>query len=68
LSDIGILDTPVSLVMVLVVLGWPAMFEGLVVGGLAGWFLFRRHRFVAAAVGALAGLAIGTAGFVLWMG
>jgi Na+/proline symporter len=59
-SDIGILNDPVSLTAIILFFGSP----GLVPGGVAGALLWRRHRIVGALLGALAGFAVWLTG---WM-
>jgi Na+/proline symporter len=51
MSDIGILNDPVSLALIALLLGSP----GLALGAIAGAFTWRRHRLGGAALGALAG-------------
>jgi hypothetical protein len=51
MSDIGILNDPVSLALIALLLGSP----GLALGAIAGAFAWWRHRLGGAALGALAG-------------
>jgi Na+/proline symporter len=55
-SDIGILNDPVSLIVIALILGSP----GLLLGAIPGALLWRRRRIA----GALLGAAIG---FVVWL-
>jgi len=59
MSDIGILNDPLSLAFVLLVIGSPGLPLGAIVGALA----WRRHRIWGAAVGALAGFALWLVGW-----
>ena len=43
-------------------IGWP----GLLAGGFAGGYLWRRHRIIGIVTGALAGTALWCTGVVLW--
>jgi Na+/proline symporter len=56
MSDIGILNDPLSLVAIALIFGSP----GLLPGGIAGALLWPRHRVGGGVVGAVAG-------FVLWL-
>jgi Na+/proline symporter len=56
MSDIGVLNDPLSLIAIALIFGSP----GLLVGGIAGALLWRRHRVGGALLGAVAG-------FVLWL-
>jgi Na+/proline symporter len=56
LSDIGILNDPVSLIAIALLFGSP----GLLLGAIPGALLWRRHRITGALLGAVAG-------FVLWL-
>ena len=56
MSDIGILNDPVSLIVIALILGSP----GLLLGAIPGALLWRRRRIA----GALLGAAIG---FVVWL-
>jgi Na+/proline symporter len=55
-SDVGILNDPISLIEIMLVLGSP----GLLLGGIPGALLWRRHRIAGALLGA-------SAGFVIWL-
>jgi Na+/proline symporter len=55
-SDIGILNDPVSLITIVFLLGSP----GLLLGAILGAALWRRHRIAGAVLG-------GGVGFVLWL-
>jgi Na+/proline symporter len=55
-SDIGILNDPVSLIEIIFLLGSP----GLLLGAILGAALWRRHRVAGAVLG-------GGVGFVLWL-
>ena len=50
MSDIGILNDPVSLIEIILLLG--------VVGAIPGALLWRRHRIIGALVGAAIGFAV----------
>lgn len=54
-SDIGILNDPLSLILIALIFGSP----GLLIGGISGALLWRRRRIIGALLGAVAG-------FVLW--
>ncbi len=56
MSDIGILNDPLSLIVIALIFGSP----GLLIGGISGALLWRRRRIVGALLGAVAG-------FVLWL-
>lgn len=60
MSDIGILNDPLSIAFVLLVIGSPGLPLGAIVGALA----WRRHRIVGAAAGAVAGFALWLAGWI----
>jgi Na+/proline symporter len=62
LSDIGILNDPLSLIAIALLLGSP----GLLVGGLAGVVSWRRHRLVGGLLGAAAGFVVWLAGW-MWL-
>jgi Na+/proline symporter len=55
-SDIGILNDPVSLIVIALIIGSP----GLLLGAIPGALLWRRHRVVGALLGAVVG-------FVVWL-
>ena len=56
MSDIGILNDPVSLIEIVFLLGSP----GLLLGAILGALLWRRHRIAGAVLG-------GGVGFVVWL-
>jgi hypothetical protein len=62
MSDIGILNDPVSLAFIALLFGWP----GLVLGGIAGAALWRRHRMVGALIGAVLGGVLCLLGVMWW--
>jgi Na+/proline symporter len=55
-SDIGILNDPVSLIVIALIPGSP----GLLLGAIPGALLWRRHRMAGGLLGAVAG-------FVVWL-
>jgi len=55
-SDVGILNDPVSIIEIILLLGSP----GVLLGGIPGALLWRRHRIAGALLGAVVG-------FVLWL-
>ncbi len=59
MSDIGILNDPLSIAFVVFIIGSP----GLAIGALAGTFLWRRRRMLGALAGAAAGFALWFAGW-----
>ena len=61
MSDIGILNDPLSLAFVFLIIGSP----GLPLGAIAGAFLWRRHRIYGALLGAVAGFALWLAGWMI---
>ncbi|HVZ53198.1 MAG TPA: hypothetical protein VG986_14620 [Pseudolabrys sp.] len=64
MSDIGILNDPLSIALIALLLGSP----GLVLGALIGALTWRRHRIAAALIGAVAGFALWLAGWVVLNG
>ena len=56
MSDIGILNDPVSLIVIALIFGSP----GFQLGGIPGGLLWRRHRVAGAFLGAVVG-------FILWL-
>ena len=56
MSDIGILNDPVSLVVIALLFGSP----GLLLGGIPGALVWRRHRIAGGLLGAVVG-------FILWL-
>jgi hypothetical protein len=61
-SDIGILNDPVSLIAIALVLGSP----GFLLGGIPGALLWRRHRGARAQRGARAGVVHRRAGWLVF--
>jgi Na+/proline symporter len=55
-SDIGILNDPLGLIAIILFFGSP----GLLLGGIPGALLWRRHRIAGGLLGAVAG-------FVVWL-
>jgi Na+/proline symporter len=55
-SDIGILNDPVSLIVIALILGSP----GILLGAIPGALLWRAHRIAGALLGAVVG-------FVVWL-
>jgi Na+/proline symporter len=62
MSDIGILNDPLSIAFVTLLLGSP----GLPLGAIGGALVWRRHRVVGAVVGALVGFVVWLAGW-MWL-
>jgi hypothetical protein len=62
MSDIGILNDPLSLALVFLMIGSP----GLPLGAIAGAWLWRRHRVIGALVGAVVGLGAWLTAWMLW--
>lgn len=62
MSDIGILNDPLSVAFVVFIIGSP----GLAVGAIAGAILWRRHRWLGALTGAVVGFALWFAGWT-WL-
>lgn len=62
MSDIGILNDPLSLALVFLIIGSP----GLPLGAVAGALLWRRHRIYGALLGAVAGFALCLAGWMVY--
>jgi len=60
MSDIGVLNNPLSIVLLALIIGSP----GLVLGALAGALVWRRRRLIGAALGALAGLGLWLLGWL----
>jgi Na+/proline symporter len=61
LSDIGILNDPISLIAIALILGSP----GLLLGGIPGALLWRRHRLAGALLGAVVGFVIWLTGWMI---
>jgi Na+/proline symporter len=62
MSDIGILNDPLSLALVFLIIGSP----GLPLGAIAGALAWRRHRIIGALIGAVVGFALWLAGWMWW--
>lgn len=62
MSDIGILNDPVSLITIAFLLGSP----GLLLGAILGALLWRRHRIAGAVLGAVVGFAIWFTGWLIF--
>ena len=62
MSDIGILNDPFSLALIALVLASP----GLLVGGTIGAALWRRRRIAGGLLGAIAGVAVEAAGWMMF--
>ena len=61
MSDIGILNDPLSLMAIALLFGSP----GLLLGGIPGALLWRRHRIVGGLLGAVAGLVVWLTGWMV---
>jgi Na+/proline symporter len=61
MSDIGILNDPLSLIAIALIFGSP----GLLLGGIAGASLWRRRRVGGGLLGAIAGFALWLAGWMV---
>jgi Na+/proline symporter len=61
MSDIGILNDPVSLIVIALLLGSP----GFLLGAIPGALLWRRHRITGALLGAAAGFGIWLIGWMV---
>ena len=62
MSDIGILNDPLSLAFVILIIGSP----GLPIGAIAGALIWRRHRVWGALIGAVVGFALWFTGW-MWL-
>jgi hypothetical protein len=62
MSDIGILNDPLSLAFIALLFSWP----GLLLGAIAGALLWRRHRIVGALIGAVLGGVACLFGVMWW--
>jgi Na+/proline symporter len=62
MSDIGILNDPVSLIVIALLLGSP----GLLLGAILGALLWRRRRVVGALLGAVVGFAVCLTGWLVF--
>ena len=60
MSDIGILNDPLSIAFMFLVLGSP----GIPLGGISGALLWRGHRIIGAALGAASGFGLWLAGWL----
>jgi Na+/proline symporter len=60
-SDIGILNDPVSLIVIALILGSP----GLLLGAIPGAFVWRRRRVAGALLGAVVGFVVWLVGWML---
>jgi Na+/proline symporter len=61
-SDIGILNDPISLIAIALILGSP----GFLLGGIPGALAWRRHRVAGAFLGAVVGFIIWLAGWMVF--
>jgi Na+/proline symporter len=64
MSDIGILNDPVSLILIFLLFGSP----GFVLGAIPGALLWRRHRVIGGLLGAVAGFVIWLVGWMAFKG
>lgn len=62
MSDIGILNDPLSIAFVILIIGSP----GLPLGAIAGAILWRHHRIAGASIGGVAGFTLWFAGW-MWL-
>jgi Na+/proline symporter len=62
MSDIGILNDPVSLIEIALLLGSP----GFLLGAIPGALFWRHHRIVGALVGAVVGFVVWLAGWLVF--
>jgi Na+/proline symporter len=62
MSDIGILNDPFSIALIVLLLGSP----GFVLGALIGALTWRRHRIAGALIGAVMGFVLWLAGW-MWL-
>jgi Na+/proline symporter len=62
MSDIGILNDPLSLALIALLFASP----GLPVGAIAGALLWRRHRILGALIGAVLGAVLCLVGLMWW--
>ena len=62
MSDIGILNDPVSLIEIALLLGSP----GFLLGAIPGALLWRRHRFMGALIGAVIGFVVCLVGWLVF--
>jgi Na+/proline symporter len=61
-SDIGILNDPVSIIAIILLLGSP----GFVLGAIPGALLWRRHRIAGAMLGAMFGFVVCLVGWLIF--
>jgi Na+/proline symporter len=61
-SDIGILNDPVSIIAIILLLGSP----GFVLGAIPGALLWRRHRIAGAMLGAMIGFVVCLVGWLIF--
>jgi Na+/proline symporter len=61
-SDIGILNDPVSIIEIVLLLGSP----GLLLGAIPGALLWRKHRIAGAVLGAVVGFVICLIGWMIF--
>jgi hypothetical protein len=64
MSDIGILNDPVSIALIFLLFGSP----GFVLGGIPGALLWRKHRVAGGLLGAVVGFALWLAGWMAFKG
>ena len=62
MSDIGILNDPLSIAFIALLFGSP----GLAVGAIAGALAWRRHRIAGALIGAVVGFVVCLIGVMVW--
>lgn len=62
MSDIGILNDPLSIAFIALLFGSP----GLAVGAIAGALSWRSHRIAGALIGAAAGFGVCLIGVMVW--
>jgi hypothetical protein len=60
-SDVGILNDPYSVVIIVLILGSPGLLLGI-----PGALLWRKHRFVGALLGAVVGFVIWLTGWMIF--
>jgi hypothetical protein len=60
-SDVGILNDPVSLIAIALILGSP----GILLGAIPGALLWRRHRLAGALLGAVVGFVLCLVGWLV---
>jgi Na+/proline symporter len=60
-SDVGILNDPVSLITIALILGSP----GILLGAIPGALLWRRHRLAGALLGAVVGFVLCLVGWLV---